>query len=473
MGSEVKTPFFQKLEKRIQLVDSLLCVGLDPHPQLLEKKDPAGVREFCLKIIAETAELACAFKPNSAFFEVYGAEGLSVLAEVIRSVPEGIPVILDAKRGDIATTARAYAQAAFQTLGADAMTVSPYLGWDSLEPMTDPENGLFLLCKTSNPGSLDFQALILETGEPLYIRIGRTVLERKLTDRIGLVVGATDTDALSLLRAELPDVWILAPGVGAQGGDLEEAVRAGLRADGMGMILPISRSIALAEDRISAATDIRDRINRARDERAEKVVTPYQFAFLADYLLQVGCVKFGEYTLKSGAISPIYIDLRILASYPKLLSVVATAYRFLIASLEFDRIAAIPLAALPIGTAIAIQSGVPLIFPRKEIKSHGTKAAIEGQYETGAKVLVVDDLVSSGESKFEVIDQLTSAGLIVEDVAVLIDREGGARERMVQAGLTLHSVFKLSELIDHWEASEKVSTERANQVREFIRQSAS
>jgi uridine monophosphate synthetase len=471
VGSQAEKSFFHKLETRIQSVDSLLCVGLDPHPQLLKEAGPGGLREFCLKIIAETADLACAFKPNSAFFEVYGAEGLGVLAEVIQAVPEGIPVILDAKRGDIASTASAYAQAAFQTLGVDAMTVSPYLGWDSLSPMVAPEKGIFLLCKTSNPGSRDFQDLILESGESLYIRIGRSVLEKKMVDRVGLVVGATDTDALGLVRAELPEVWILAPGVGAQGGELEVALRAGLRADGMGLILPISRSIALAEDRKSTAAEFRDRINRVRDEQGEKVVPPYQFAFLADYLLQVGCVKFGEYTLKSGVKSPIYIDLRILASYPKLLSTVATAYRFLIASLEFDRLAAIPLAALPIGTVIAIQSGVPLIYPRKEIKSHGTKAAIEGQYETGAKVLV--DLVSSGESKFEAIDLLTSAGLVVEDVAVLIDREGGAREKMAQAGLQLHSVFKLSELIDHWETSGKVSAERANQVREFIKQPVS
>jgi uridine monophosphate synthetase len=466
------SPFFKRLEGRIISVNSLLCVGLDPHPQLLSKNDASGAREFCLQIIDETADFACAYKPNSAFFEAYGAEGLEVLAEVIGAVPDDIPVILDAKRGDIASTAKAYAHAAFQVLGADAMTLSPYLGWDSIEPMIlEPNSGAFLLCKTSNPGADDFQSRILESGEPIFVYVARSVVEKGLTDTIGLVIGATDTEALSIVRSVAPDVWILSPGVGPQGGDLDSALRAGLRADGMGMILPVSRAIAQAEDRKSVASQMRDRINEIRNEPRvhEAEVKPFQNELLADYLLQVGCVKFGDFTLKSGAKSPIYIDLRLLASYPKMLSIAATAYRSLIADLDFDRLAAIPYAALPIGTAISIQSGVPMIYPRKEVKAHGTKSSVEGQFESGAKVLVVDDLISSGESKFEAIDQLVSAGLIVEDIAVLIDREGGAEEKLAKAGYRLYSVFKLSDLVDHWEKSGKLSEDHARDVREFLK----
>ncbi len=258
--------------------------------------------------------------------------------------------------------------------------------------------------------------------------------------------------------------------MGPQGGDLDLALRAGLRADGMGLIFPVSRLIAQAEDRKSVALRMRDGINDIRNEfgkHATKVV-PFEQANLADYLLQVGCVKFGDFTLKSGTKSPIYIDLRLLASYPKLLSIAASAFRALIADLEFDRLAAIPYAALPIGTAISLQSGVPLIYPRKEVKEYGMRASVEGKFESGAKVLVIDDLVSSGESKLEAIAQLVSAGLMVEDIAVLIDREGGGQEKLANAGYRLHSVFKLSELIDQWKISGKVSEGQAREVRKFL-----
>jgi uridine monophosphate synthetase len=464
-------PFFKRLEERILSVNSLLCIGLDPHPEFLTQKNADGVREFCLQIIDQTSDFACAYKPNSAFFEVYGAEGMGVLGEVIRAVPDGIPVILDAKRGDIASTAQSYAQAAFHTLGADALTVSPYLGWDSIEPMiADSTFGAFLLCKTSNPGAEDFQSRKLESGDPLYVHLVRSVVDKGVIKKVGLVVGATDTEALRTVRSIAQEVWILAPGVGPQGGDLDLALRAGLRTDGMGMIFPVSRLIAQAEDRKSVALRMRDRINEIRNESRKHLtqVVPFEQAYLAEYLLQVGCVKFGDFTLKSGTKSPIYIDLRLLASYPKLLSIVASAFRALIADLEFDRLAAIPYAALPIGTAISLQSGVPLIYPRKEAKEYGMRASVEGQFESGAKVLVIDDLVSSGESKLEAIAQLVSAGLMVEDIAVLIDREGGGQEKLANAGYRLHSVLKLSELIDQWEKTKKISSEQAREVRKFL-----
>ena len=217
-------PFFKQLEERVLSVNSLLCVGLDPHPGFLSQNNAAGARDFCFRIIEETAEVACAFKPNSAFFEAFGADGIKVLGDVIRAVPDGIPVILDAKRGDIASTAMAYAKAAFQVLGADALTINPYLGWDSVEPMiASPQHACFLLCKTSNPGSDDFQNQILESGEPLYIHFARHVAEKGTAGNVGLVVGATDPEALAAVREVAPDLWILAPGVGSQGGDLGHA----------------------------------------------------------------------------------------------------------------------------------------------------------------------------------------------------------------------------------------------------------
>jgi orotidine 5'-phosphate decarboxylase subfamily 2 len=142
--------FFARITARAQAAGSLLCVGLDPHPEFLATPSAVSARDFCLKLIEATADLACAFKPNSAFFEVFGAPGWAALGDVIAAVPDQIPVILDAKRGDIASTSRQYARAVFQQLGADAVTVSPYLGHDSIEPfLEDPAHGAFLLCKTS------------------------------------------------------------------------------------------------------------------------------------------------------------------------------------------------------------------------------------------------------------------------------------------------------------------------------------
>ncbi len=152
--------FFSQLEERARQVDSLLCIGLDPHPADLPAQNLEAVRQFCLRMIEATADLAAAYKPNAAFFEAFGAPGVALLQEVIAAVPQDIPVILDAKRGDIASTAQAYAHAAFQVLGAGAVTVNPYLGRDSIEPfLSDPQKGVFLLCKTSNPGSADLQDL--------------------------------------------------------------------------------------------------------------------------------------------------------------------------------------------------------------------------------------------------------------------------------------------------------------------------
>lgn len=189
---------------------------------------------------------------------------------------------------------------------------------------------------------------------------------------------------------------------------------------------------------------------------------------LADDLLEAGCIQFGIFTLKSGLRSPIYIDLRRIISRPRLLARVARAYLPLLRRLHFDRIAALPYAAIPIATAISLASDCPMIYPRKEVKAYGTGAAIEGEYRAGETVVVIDDLATTGSSKFEAIEKLTDAGLQVRDVVVLIDRQSGAREALEQAGLHLHAVLTLTQLLDHWETVGKIGRSEANAVREFL-----
>ena len=192
-------------------------------------------------------------------------------------------------------------------------------------------------------------------------------------------------------------------------------------------------------------------------------------ASLADELLSAGCIKFGEFTLKSGLKSPIYIDLRQIITYPKLLDKVGQAYLPILKELKFDRIAGLPYAAIPIATAISLAGNYPMIYPRKEAKSYGTKAEIEGEYHAGETAVIIDDLATTGGSKFEAIEKLTGASLVVKDVVVLIDRQSGARESLEQAGFQLHAVLTISEMLDYWESTGKVEKEKIAATREFLK----
>jgi len=271
--------FFSFLEKRVDDCSSLLCIGLDPHVSDLKEPTAASALDFCLNLVKQTAPYVAAFKPNAAFFEVFGAEGWTALKQVIEAVDAEskrlgsmIPVILDAKRGDIASTAEAYAKSAFETLGAHCITLNPYLGHDSIEPfIQNPEKGVFLLCKTSNAGSMDLQNLLVlppaaDNPGPLYIYVAHLAAQWNVNNNIGIVVGATHPQIMSNIRAAAPDLWFLAPGVGTQGGELESTLKSGLRKDGKGLLIPISRGISRAESPAKAAAEIRDQMLHIKRE---------------------------------------------------------------------------------------------------------------------------------------------------------------------------------------------------------------
>jgi uridine monophosphate synthetase len=190
---------------------------------------------------------------------------------------------------------------------------------------------------------------------------------------------------------------------------------------------------------------------------------------LADGLLEAGCIKFGNFTLKSGLQSPIYIDLRQIITYPKLLEQVGAAYLPLLKDLKFDRIAGLPYAAIPIATAISLAGNSPMITPRKEVKTYGTKAEIEGEYHAGEIVVVIDDLATTGGSKFEAIEKLTGVGLIVKDVVVLVDRQSGAKESLAQAGYSMHAVLTIGQLLDYWEENGKVEKDKIEETKEILK----
>ena len=457
------TPFFERLETRARQVGSLLCVGLDAHPELLAEDDAKAAYRFCLSIIEETSHAAAAYKVNAAFFEVFGAEGWSALKDVIDGVSSDIPVIVDAKRGDIGSTSGAYARAIFDQLGADAVTLSPYLGRDALLPFLERrDTGVFILVRTSNPGAAEIQDVRSASGGLLYEHLAASV--DGWGDNVGLVVGATEPHALGVVRSLAPARWILAPGVGAQGGDLATAVAAGLRSDGAGLLVSVSRSIAAASDRALAATELRDAISAV----GHRQLPADGLDRLAEELFETGCIGFGQFTLKSGRVSPFYIDLRRLSGHPEVLAHVASAMNRLVASLTFDHLAPIPYAALPIGTAMGLSASRSVIYPRREVKGYGTGASVEGVFREGDRAVVVDDLATTGASKMAAIAQLEEAGLAVEDVVVLIDRQGGAAAELEEAGYRFHALMTVTDLMARLRSHGNISDVEAGRVAEFL-----
>lgn len=468
--------FYTQLTAAAQRNNSLLCVGLDPTPESLPSRYRSGqsvvddLLRWNLAVIEATSDLVCCYKPNIAFYEAYGAAGMEILRRTIAAVPEHIPVLLDAKRGDIGSTADAYAIACFEELGADAVTLSPYLGKDSIAAFSAyEEKGLFVLCHTSNPSAGEFQTLPVSSGRPLYLQVAETATG--WSQQVGLVVGATYPQALADVRAVAPDAWFLVPGVGAQGGDLEAAVAAGLRADGLGLIVSASRGVTGAANHHTAALALRDAINQARS--APRVATPAprppHTQSIIPELFALGAVKFGLFTLASGIQSPFYIDLRLLVSRPRLLAQAAAAYAHILRGLTYDRIAGVPYAALPIGTAVSLAADAPLIYPRKEVKQHGLGKGIEGAWEAGERVVIIEDLITSGGSTIQTAERLREAGLIVEDAIVLIDREQGGVEKLAAAGIRAHAVYRLGEVLDELVAGGQIDEATAARVRAFVR----
>jgi len=459
--------FFEKLTNAIERNQSLLCVGLDPTETML----PEGADIFSrlvtwgTKLVEDTSDLVCCYKPNMGFFEQFGPKGVRALVEIIETIPPDIPLLLDAKRGDIGSTAEAYARGIFDHFHADAVTLSPYLGADGVKPFLKyPDKAAFILVQTSNPSAQEIQ---LHGEPPLYEFIAQTAKQWGSVDQIGLVVGATKPEALQKIRKICPEHWFLAPGVGAQGGDLTQALQAGLRADGLGMIIPVSRSVIAAADPRQAAKELRDAINEVRQQ-----VVPTKSPSLKEQLVlglfEAGCVKFGNFTLASGKQSPIYIDLRRVVSFSALFKLVAEAYLQLMQGLEFDLVAGVPYAALPTSAILAWKLSKPLIYPRKEQKTHGTGQAIEGVFTEGQRAILIEDVITSGGSILTAAESLRSAGLQVSDALVLVDRKQGGVDTLAEQGLSVHAVLDIDEMLEILKDKNLIKSETLAAVKDYL-----
>src|SRR5438132_448978 len=262
--------FSEKLQAAQQINNSFLCIGLDPDPELMAHPH---LPSFFTDIIEETKDLVCAYKPNLAFFEALGMSGMQTMLESLRAIPKHIPIIADAKRGDIGNTARFYARALFDVYKFDACTVNAYGGRDAVQPFIDyAERGVLVWCRSSNPGAADLQDMKLESGPFVYEAIAERARDWNTGGNVGVVAGATWPEQIERVRDICPDMWLLVPGVGAQEGDLEAAVQAALNTAGGGFLLNASRAVlypstddGYAKSARKAAQRLRNRINVMRE----------------------------------------------------------------------------------------------------------------------------------------------------------------------------------------------------------------
>lgn len=469
--------FFDKLERRARKINSLLCVSLDPPIDDLPEHTIQAIKDHSIKLVNATKDLALVFKLNTAYYEAFGSAGCEAMESLIRMIPDDIPVILDAKRGETGSAARACAMGAFNAFGADAITLNPYLGYDSVTPfLGEPHKGVFLLCKTANPGSVDLQDLPLGGHYRLtmvYEKVAGLATEWGTSSNLGLVVEADFPDALRRVREMAPQQWILASGLCTGQENLKGTIQASLRPDGLGLLVDAGRCLLAADDPAAVARDLVMQIRESQQDTHPQPTTPdtsplISMVPLVEGMLSMGCIRFGEFKLKSGQAAPIQIDLRRLISFPGWMTQVASAYIRTLKTLTFDRLAGIPYAALPIATAISLQGNWPYIYPRKTTSRFSKYSTIEGLYNPGETVAVVNDLVITGGSCLDAVACFREVGLTCQDVVVFIDQETGARKALEDAGLRLHALFTLTQLLDYWEITERLPVEQISPVRNFL-----
>ncbi|MBD2200079.1 MULTISPECIES: bifunctional orotidine-5'-phosphate decarboxylase/orotate phosphoribosyltransferase [Calothrix] len=456
--------FFDKLHDNIARNQSLLFVGLDPNPEMMPERYASldimeGLWNWLQFIIAETADYVCAYKPTFGFYEALGIPGLELLHKTLKAIPSHIPIILDAKHSDL-NTSTILARTVFTEWGVDAITLSPYTGQDHVAPfLVYPDNAVFILCCTSNPGAESLQQYPV-TETPLYLQVVKESKNWGTPEQLGLEVGTNNPEVLALIRAIAPERLIMARSIWVEGSNLNQIVAAGLNDNGTGLIIPVPQDMLsspqLSQEIAALCTEINECKNNINDENSTcnvwlpdvsvSNIHPQQDLILQLY--DIGCIMFGSFVQASGATFPYYIDLRKIISNPQVFNQVLSGYATILETLNFDRIAGIPYGSLPTATGLALRLHCPMIFPRKEVKAHGTRKVIEGNYNPGETVVVVDDILISGKSVMEGAEKLKSAGLNVQDIVVFIDHEQGVKNRLSQHGYNSYAVLTLSEITE-------------------------
>jgi uridine monophosphate synthetase len=458
--------FFDKLNAAIARNQSLLSVGLDPNPEMMPAQDSGkedreslidDLRDWLQFVIVETADLVCAYKPTLGFYTALGSQGLELLYEVLAAIPKHIPVILDVKHSDL-NTSSVLARTVFTEWQVDAITLSPYPGQDLVAPfLVYPDKAVFILCCTANPSAIAIQEY--PTSEsPLYLQLVKEAKIWGTPEQLGLEVGVTSVDVLARVRTAAPERVILARSV--WNGDFTPLLAAGLNSSGDGMIIPLPQDLLSSDSLAEQTQRLRADINQVRSQITHSSSTcdlwfpdvcllgqqPHLDLILQLY--DIGCILFGNFIQASGASFPYYIDLRKIISNPQIFHKILSAYADILKDLCFDRIAGIPYGSLPTATGLALYLNCPMIFPRKEVKAHGTRRLIEGDFHPGETIVVVDDILISGNSAMEGAEKLKSAGLKVHDIVVFMDHQQGVRARLQEHGYRSHAVLTISEITE-------------------------
>jgi uridine monophosphate synthetase len=461
--------FFDKLNQTIITNDSLIIIGLDPNPEM--KPPDLDLKQWLLKIIQQTSELVCAYKPTLGFYEALGKQGFELLTEIIAAIPPTIPIILDAKYGDLNSSSM-LAKTIFESWKVDAVTLNCYAGQDQAAPfLVYPDKGVFILCRTSNPGAISLQDYP-HTDAPFYLKIVEESRNWGTPEQLGLEIGSTSVEVMRTVRNIAPERIILARSIWEKSELFTSLITVGLDRNGAGLLVPVPNDWLSKNDLTTRVEKLRQDVNQIRNNVTLEASTcqlwtpdlcllqkhPHQELILQ--LFDLGCLLFGEYVQASGATFSYYIDLRKIISNPQTFQQVLRAYSEILKTLTFDRIAGIPYGSLPTATGLALMLNHPMIFPRKEVKAHGTRRVIEGNFNPGEKVVIVEDILITGKSAIEGAEKLKSAGLLVEDIVVLIDHEEGVKDKLKQQGYNAYSVLTISEITETLYESDRLTEEQ-------------
>jgi len=512
LGEVEPKKFGEKLE-RLQQRAGPLCIGLDTNwskipGEFKVLKREEGTFQFNKIIIDSTSDLVCAFKLNTAFYEdtPEGEKALERTVEYIHKKYPYIPVIGDIKRADIESTNEGHLRTAFERYKFDAVTVNPWFGQTALESFLNMENkGIIFVVKTSNLGSDEFQNLPVSIDEvtttkeeflELYKAVGNTKMPVYLAMiwRISrfwnknkncyVVVGATYPEELSLVRKIAPSMQILLPGVGTQGAEVQTTVANGMDQNGRGMIINASRSVIFAkrekdetvgEAARREATKLRNEINYYRGNPEGMTQSQKE---LADTLFDIGAVQFGNFKLKlheknpTAPLSPIYFNLRVLRSAsPEIKLLACRVYQELTKDLQFDVFADVPTAITPIVSILSQITGIPMITPRTDKKTYGSGSQIDGTFRQGDTAVLMDDLITEGDSKFPAIEVLQENGLKVKDIIFLIDREQGGVQLLEKKGYKCHASFTISNLLRYYLRSGRIDQQKYDDTKNYLTKS--
>jgi uridine monophosphate synthetase len=468
--------FFDKLNTAISQNQSLLIVGLDPNPEMIPSRYQSsdlmtGLESWLQFMIAETADFVCAYKPTLGFYQALGVPGLELLIRTLNSIPAHIPIILDAKHSDL-NTSSIFAHSIFTDWQVDAVTLSPYVGQDHVAPfLVYPDKAVFILCCTSNPGAANLQQYP-DSKNPLYLQVVEEARNWGTPEQLCLEVGTTNAEILKSIRLLAPERIIMARSIWAGNGILKSILAAGLNSNGDGLLIPVPQDMLISPNLSQEIQSLRTEINQFRSEFIDEasscnvwfpdidVKDKHSHQDLIVQLFDIGCIMFGEFVQASGETFPYYIDLRKIISNPQVFNQVLSAYEEILKTLTFDRVAGIPYGSLPTATGLSLRLHCPMIFPRKEVKAHGTRKVIEGNFEPGETIAVVDDILISGKSAIEGAEKIKSVGLKVNDIVVFIDHEKGVKDRLKAQGYNAYSVLTLSEIVNTLHAVGRINNEQ-------------